>query len=118
MSILDKLRKDAGRESDPEIRRQRLAKLDEIEADVRDFNKRSAAADAKLAESGNAGRQEFFSWIGFVYGLGAAAALVASFYFELPPAAWIIGLCAVIFAMGGVHVWIVRRRIKKLDRPD
>jgi hypothetical protein len=34
--LLDKLRKDATRESDPELRRQRLAKVDEIESAVHD----------------------------------------------------------------------------------
>jgi Flp pilus assembly protein TadB len=116
MSLLDKLRKDAARDSDPEVRRQRVAKLNEVEAEVQDFHKRLAAVNAKLAESVSAGRRSFFSWIEFIYGLGAVAALVASFYFELPPAAWIIILCTVIFAMVGVHVFIVRSRVKKLDR--
>lgn len=116
MSLLDKLRKDATRESDPEIRRQRLAKIDEIESGVQDFDKRLAAAKAKLAQSGSADRKSFFSRIEFIYGLGAAAALIVSFYFQLSPAAWIIVLGAVFFAMVGVHLLIIRSRVKKLDR--
>src|SRR5438309_80186 len=56
MSLLDKLRKDATRESDPEIRRQRLAKIDDVESDVRDFDERLAGIKATLAEPGTVGR--------------------------------------------------------------
>jgi hypothetical protein len=116
MSLLDKLRKDATSESDPETRRERLAKIDGIESDARDFDERLAAVKAKLAESDTVGRKRFFSWIEFIYGLGAIAALIVSFYFELPPAAWVIVLCAVIFSMVGIHVFVIKSRIKKLDR--
>lgn len=116
MSLLDKLRKDASHESDLEIRRQRLAKIDGIESDVRDFDQRLAALNATLAESAAGGRKRFFSWIEFMYGLGAIAALIVSFYLELPPAAWIAVLCAVVFSMVGIHMLVIKSRLKKLDR--
>jgi hypothetical protein len=52
----------------------------------------------------------------FIYGLGAVAALVVSFYFQLPPAAWIIFLCMVFFGMVGVHLLLIKSRGKRLDR--
>ena len=114
--LLDKLRKDATRESDPELRRQRLAKVDEIESAVHDVDKRLAAVKETLTESGSAGGKRFFSWIQFIYGLGAVAALVVSLHFQLSPAAWIIVLCAVIFGMFGIHLLIIKSRVKRLER--
>ena len=115
--MLDELRKDASHESDPEIRRQRLAKIDGIESDVRDFDQGLAALNATLAESGTGGRKRFFSWIEFMYGLAAIAALIVSFYLELPPAAWVIVLCTVVFSMVGIHMLVIKARLRKVDRP-
>ena len=116
MSLLDKLRADANRESDPEIRRQRLAKIAEIQSAVQDFDRRLARTKADLAGSRSDGRRRFFSWIQFTYGLGVAAALVAWFYFELPPAALLMVLVGFILAVFGVHLLITRSRVKKLGR--
>src|SRR5688572_941711 len=60
-----------------------------------------------LAAPGGAGPKPFSSWIQFTYGLGAVAALVVSSYFQLPPAAWIIFLCMVIFGMVGIHLLLI-----------
>jgi hypothetical protein len=70
-----------------------------------------------FAAPGGAGPKRFFSWIQFIYGLGAVAALVVSFYFQLPPAAWVIFLCMVIFGMVGIHLLLIKSRGKRLDRP-
>jgi Flp pilus assembly protein TadB len=114
MSLLDKLRADANRESDPEIRRQRLAKIAEIQSAVQDFDRRLAAVKADPAEPRSAGRGRFFPWIRFTYGLGVVAALVGWFYLELPPAASAIALAGFVFAMFGVHLLIIKSRVKKL----
>lgn len=115
MSLLDELRESASRESDPEIRKQRLDRIAEIESGVQDVDRRLVAVRASLAEPRPSGHKRFFSSIEFVYGLGAFAALVGSFHYELSAAASIIVLCAVIFAMVGVHLLIIKSRVKKID---
>src|SRR5262245_60780853 len=104
MSLLDKLRADANREIDPDIRRQRLAKIAEIESAVQALDRRALALKANLAESRSPGGKRFFSWVHFTYGLAVASALVGWFYFHLAPVALLIVLCGFVSAVAGVHL--------------
>ena len=115
MSRLKELREEANREPDPEVRRQRIAKVDEIEAAVQDANKRLAAVKANLANL-QSGRRRFFSWTEFILGLGVVGALVGSFYFELSSEATMIVVAAVALAITGVLLLRIRRRLKNLDK--
>jgi hypothetical protein len=116
MSLLDKLRQDANRETNPQIRARLLAKIAEIESGAQDISRRLHAVKANRAEPRAGARGRFFSWSQFVYGLGAVAALIGSFYYELAPVASIILLGAVILAIAGVHLIVIRSRLRKLDR--
>jgi hypothetical protein len=103
MSLLKELREETNRESDPEIRRQRLAKIDELESDVKDLYKRQAALKADLADL-QSGRQRFFSWTGFTFGLGVVAALLGSFYFDLSPGATMLVVGVVALSIAGLFL--------------
>jgi Flp pilus assembly protein TadB len=115
MSLPKELREEANREPDPEIRRQRLAKIDEIESGVLDFDKRHAAVKADLADL-QSGRKRFFSWIEFTFGLGVVAVLVGSFYFELSSGATIVVVGVVVLSVAGIRFLRIKRRLKKLDK--
>jgi hypothetical protein len=115
MSRLKALREEANREPDPEVRRQRLADLDKIEAEIGDADKRLAAVNAKLADL-QSGRKPFFSWIEFVVGLGVVGALVGSFYFRLSSAATVIVVVIVVVAISGIVLLRIKRRLKNVDR--
>jgi Flp pilus assembly protein TadB len=115
MSRLKAMREEANRESDPEIRRRRIAELDKIEAEVRDADKRLAAVNAKLADL-QSGRQPFFSWIEFVGGLGVVGALVGSLYFRLSSLATVIVVIIVVAVIAGIVLLRIKRRLKNLDR--
>jgi hypothetical protein len=118
MSRLKALREEANRELDPEARRQRLAELDRMEAEIRDADKRLAAVNAKLADL-QSGKKPFFSWIEFVVGLGVVGALVGSFYFGLPSTATVIGVLVVVVAISGIILLRIKRRFKNLvGRPN
>lgn len=115
MSRLKALREEANRESDPEIRRRRIAELDKMEAEIRDADKRLAAVNAKLADL-QSGRTPFFSWIEFVVGLGVVGALVGSFYFRLSSLATVIVVIIVVAVISGIVLLRIKRRLKNVDR--
>jgi len=115
MSRLKALREEANRESDPEIRRRRIAELDKIEAEIGGADKRLAAVNANLADL-QSGRKPFFSRIEFIGGLGVVGALVGSFYFGLPSAATVIVVVIVVVVISGIVLLRIKRRLKNVDR--
>jgi Flp pilus assembly protein TadB len=115
MSRLKALREEANREPDPELRRQRIAALDKIEAEIRAADKRLAAVNTHLADL-QSGREPFFSWTEFVVGLGAVGALVASFYFGLSSAATVLVVVIVVVVISGIVLLRVKRRLKNVVR--
>jgi Flp pilus assembly protein TadB len=115
MSRLKALREEANREPDPEVRRQRIADLDKIEAELTDANKRLAAVNANLADL-QSGRKRFFSWTEFVLGLGVVGALVGSFYYELSSWATITVVVMVVFVITGIFLLRVKRRLKNVGK--
>jgi len=115
MSRLKELRDEANREPDPEVRRQRIAKLDEIEAGLHDADKRLAAVKANLAEL-QSGRRRFFSWTEFIMGLGVVGALVGSFYYELSSGATMIVVAIVTLAIAGIFMLRIKRRLGDVDK--
>lgn len=115
MSLLKELREQANRESDPKVRRQRLAKIDEMESTVRDLEKRDAALKAELADL-QSGRRRFFSWTEFVFGLGVVAVFAGAVYYQ----SW-QGIAAIVVGIGllviaPIRLLRVKRRLKNLDK--
>jgi hypothetical protein len=115
MSRLKTLREEANRELDPEVRKQRIANLDKIEAEIRDADKRLAAVKADLADL-QSGRKRFFSWTEFVLGLGVVGALVGSVYYELSRGATIIVVVVVTFVIAGIFLLRVKRRLRNVNK--
>jgi hypothetical protein len=115
MSHLKERREAANREPDPEVRRQRIAELDKLEADIRDADKRLAAVKARLADS-QSGRKRFFSWTEFVLGLGVVGALAVSFYYELSSGVTMILVAIVALVIAGALLLRIWLKLKNVDR--
>jgi len=115
MSRRSELREEANRESDPEIRRRRIAELDQFESQLQDADKRLAQVKADLADL-KTGRKRFFSWTEFVLGLGVVAALVGSFYYELSPGTTMVVVGVVALVIAGIQFLRVKARLRNLDK--
>jgi hypothetical protein len=115
MSLLDQLREQADREPDPEVRRERLAKLAEIEAGMREVDRRLTDARARLAEVERA-RKWFFTWTALLIGIAVAAVLVGSFYLGLPSTATLVIVCLVALAVAGVQLFRLKRRLGNVQK--
>lgn len=115
MSILQKLREEANREPDPEIRAHRLTKIAEVERSISDFDKQHAKLTKELAQL-QSGRRSFFSWTEFALGLGVVAVMTGAFYFELSAVATIVLMGTVALLMTGALMLRARLRIKKIEK--
>lgn len=115
MSLLQKLREEANREADPEIRARRLAKIAEVERSISDFEKQHAKLTKELAEL-QRGRRSFFSWTEFALGLGVVAVMAVAFYFELSAMATIVLMGIVALLMTGVLMLRATPRTKKIEK--
>ena len=87
---------------------------EKLRAEAQELSRR---IDAHKAEQAAApGRRKFFTWIEFMYGLVVVATLVGCFYYGLSGLATMTTVAAVFLAIVGMHLLVIRRRLKQLDR--
>lgn len=113
MSQIDNLREQANREPDPEKRRQRLAKLAEIEAGMQEVDRRLANARARLVEVESA-RKWFFTRTALLIGLAVLVVLAGSFALGLPSTATLVIVCLAALAVALVQLFRLKRRLRNL----
>jgi Flp pilus assembly protein TadB len=113
VSQLDNLREQANREPDPEKRRQRLAKLAEIEAGMQEVDRRLANARARLVEVESA-RKWFFTRTALLIGLAVLVVLAGSFSLGLPSTATLVIVCLAALAVALVQLFRLKRRLRNL----
>ncbi len=114
MSTIDKLREQANREPDPEKRRQRLAKLAEIEAGMREVDRRLADARTRLVAVESA-RKWFFTRTALFIGLAVLIILAGSFYLGLPSTATLVVVCLAALAVAVVQLFRLKRKLRNLQ---
>ena len=114
MSTLDKLREQANREPDPEKRRERLAKLAEIEAGMQEVDRRLANARARLVDVESA-RRWFFTRTALFIGIAVAAIVAGSSYLGLPSTATLVIVCLAALATAGIQLSRLKRRLRNLQ---
>ncbi len=114
MSSIDKLREQASREPDPEKRRQRLAKLAEIEAGMQEVDRRLASARARLVGVEIA-RKWFFTRTALFIGLAVVVILAGSSYLGLPSTATLVIVCLAALAVAVVQLFRLKRRLRNLQ---
>ena len=112
-SQLDKLREQANREPDPEKRRERLAKLAEIEAGMQEVDRRLADARARLVEVESA-RKWFFTRTALFIGLAVVVVLAGSSWLGLPSTARLLIVCLAALAVAVLQLFRLKRRLRKL----
>lgn len=114
MSAIDKLREQANREPDPEKRRDRLARLAEIEAGIQEVDRRLANARARLVAVENA-RKWFFTHTALLIGLAVTVILAGSSYLGLPSTATLVIVCLAALAVAGVQLLRLKRKLRNLQ---
>ncbi|HEX6691279.1 MAG TPA: hypothetical protein VF110_09065 [Burkholderiales bacterium] len=85
---------------------------DKLRAEAQELSRRIDARKAEQAAP--PGRRKFFSWIELLYGLVVVVTLVGCFYYGLSGVATLAVIAAVFLAVVGVHLLVIRSRLKKL----